>query len=517
MVSCKIQRRSATGMLSTIKGSPFAMETKRVADIDAWCQEQFGGGLYTVEVRSVDNPLQVIESIPFFGFRVEGEPKVSVLPNQHPLHPQGIREIHGPLDPTTGRAAMPTIDPRDLAAHRSDEVAMQQLQQRDRELAQERELRETDRRSAESRFEAQQRQLNEMQKQLAEAENRRERAVLEAKLEQATRVPAAPPAPPKVNWAETLPMVATALGAVTPIVVALIDSSKERSKQMVEQQTKTLDTQLNMQTQLMTKLAENKSADPLASIVALAPIAAPLIKGFMEQRSPDKLAEVMASVADNNLSQLSILKQFVEPLIPHPDENPLSAFLQQGLQSLIETAQHMVKATSQPQQPASRTLSGNGHAQTVTAGNRHGHAHGHVNGNGNGQSHQAPATDADATAHYFVQLIVAAPNVPKECKTPEWREIYHDIHTFAPAEEVARKIAAMLEQQLDAGQLPTYFQPMFAANSTQSPGEILGQLVSGLPAAGIRPDYVQDLLAIFDSLFENSPDNVAEETVEVVA
>ncbi len=482
MVSIKVLRTSGNGMWSTIKGNPFAMDTIKLVDVDAWLQEQFGGGQYRVEARVAHDPTQVLEMIPLFMVKVEGVPKVSELPTDH--HKQRTQDL--PLDPS-GNVNTGNLRPRDYMSNTPDAIAMSVLQNREQELTEERKLREQERMASDKRLGDMQKQLLDMQKTVATAESRREIAALEAKLEavvQRASTAAVVPPKEKIDWVGMAPILAPTITAVAGIAVAVIESGKARAQAADERAQK--HTEL-----LVTTMAGNKPADPLAGIVSLLgiaiPAATPLIKGFLEARSPDKMGELVSTMADNNLSQMSMMKQLLDPILQQED-NPLVTFLQQGMNSLMEVAQHMVKATA-PAQPQQTARVNAGPARVIS------------NGNGNGQ--HAPEGD-EATANYFVNLIMAAPNVPAEFKTPEWQEILRDMHAFEPAEDVARAIATHLAAQSDAKTLPTFLLPIFKEDSV-APSQVLGQFLAGLPVAAINAQYVNDVLSSFDALFSEDP------------
>ena len=496
MVSVKILRTSGAGLLATVRGSPFVMTTLELVDLDAWLGKHIGGGRYRVEARVANNPSEIVESIPLFLVNVEGDPLVSVLPQNSPRIPNGQTFVDRPFDPAVG-ARVPTeletrMRPSDFMGQTPDAIAMEQLRAREADIEKERRLREDDRRANDTRFEKQAQLVAELNKALVESDKRRELAILEAKLEQATRAHMAPPAKPPTDWVAMAPALAAVGSVVVPVIVAMIDARKSREAGALTAAQAASTQQQAVQADLIKAVAGNKPEDPLVKIMSMvatiAPLATPLIKNFMDARSPDKVAELVSTMADNNLSQLSMMKQFLDPLLQQED-NPLVGFLQQGIQSLIDTAQHMVKATAPPAPRAPAPT------QQPTGPTRQ------LQSNGNGNGHAAPSAGDAATATYFVNLILAAPNVPQELKTTEWQQILFGLHSFEPADEVAKAIAGHLSAQVDAGTLPAFLLPVFAEGSAVQPSAVLGQFLAGLPAASINQAYVQEVLEAFDDLF----------------
>lgn len=490
LVSVKIKRTSGSGQWASLKGNPFAMETAALIDVDAWLLEGFGGGQYHLEVRVANNPLEIIEAIPPFMVKVEGAPKVTLLPETHPRHPHR-HEQDQPLDPTTGRAAVPQNRPQDFMSSTPDAIAMSVLQTRETELAHERTLREKERRENDARHAQLQQTVLDLQKQAASAENRASIAALEARLEALTAA-AAKPAPVAekrpLDWVGMAPILAPVVTGVFGVVTAVIESGKTRAESSAAREQK--HTEL-----IMTTLAGNKPADPLAGITTVITLVAPLVmpiwKSYMDARSPDKMADMMSTMVDQNLSQMSMMKTFLDPIL-NQEENPLVEFLKQGMDSLMQVAQHMVKSTPGAAAAQAKQVT----AQTQTA---------RVIPNAGAK---APEEGDDPSVTYHVNLVMTSPNIPQELKTDEWRDLLYSLHAFDPADEVAKAISVHLTELVDENKLPAFFLPIFN-DANILPSMILGQFLSGLPAASINPAYVQEVLQQFDALFSGTDAQVA--------
>lgn len=499
----KVRRHGTSGQIAVVKGNPFFMPTLSLLEIDVWLSKHIGGGRYHCEARLEQDQTMPIQEIPPFYVSVEGAPIVSALPPHVADRPQV-------LDPSSGvmrdipRAGVAVSD---LISNTPDQIALEQLNQRQKELAAERQLREQERRAADDRFRQQQALIDDMQKRLIETQSNRERDQLRAELDAIKTAMAQRDNGPKLD-------IVGLAAALAPLGAALITSGRDAAVKQAEAQAKVLEVQQNSTTQMLTALASKPASDPLAGVVgllgALVPALAPIAKEFMSSRSPDKLAELMGSMADANLSQMSMLNQVLQPFLQQED-NPMVSFLQQGLNSLVEVAQHMSSVVKPPQKQPSQMAAGAGR-RSVSAGGAPA-----ARRNGRAAAAASGAGGEAATANYFVNLVLNAPNVSAQLKTPEWQSIYYALHTFAPAADVAKQLATTLAAQVDAGSLPTEFMPIFHQDSTVAPSAILGPFLLQLPAGAIRPDYMQTVLEQFDLLFGPEESDEAEpEDAEIV-
>jgi hypothetical protein len=259
---------------------------------------------------------------------------------------------------------------------------------------------------------------------------------------------------------------------------------------------------------MLTTLATQKPQDPLGGLLSLAPVLAPLIKEWMSARSPDRMAEMMSNMTDANLSQLSLLQQFIAPLVESND-NPLASFLQQGVQAMVDIAQKMSAAAKPPPPRQVRV-------QSTQPGREP-------------QQQQPPqqATRAPRTAsrqpeppvevsqaNYFADMIMGAGNLDPALKTPAWRNVYFALHGDVPAIEVAKEIGTILSSQQQDGTLIADFLPIFQDDSGVAPSDILAPFLMGLPVGAMRPSYVQEVLQAFEDLFGADDDSEQDDEQE---
>lgn len=515
----RLMRQGMGGQLAFIKGAPFLWSIDKILSMPTAIQEEFGGGRYRVDLYDASDVHKLIESVPAFFLRLEGAQIVSPVSDAHPTAKDQRKFVPGQVyDPQSGQVMAPigSIPIRELQSQPSDAVALQQLEVKAEELRQERALREQERVSNNTRAESLQRQLLDLQKQLAEAENRRERDALAAKIEGLTAGQRQPHA--ESNTLETVLKFVAAVTPFVPVFQEMVRSGRDSSVQLQTAQQAAQNQAQIAQMELLKTFVGAPRQDMLTQIVPIIGAIAPIAKLFMENRSPDKMAELMTTMTDTQLQSIAAMKTMYEALTPE-DNNPMASFLHTAVGQLMNLGEQMVRV-NKPQAPqqiqaevVEREQQQVAQPQQAPTQSRRARPNGSSNGNGNGHTTVSDAvkTFDGSTVNYFVRSVMGATTIPRELRTQAWEGIYFALHSMAPPEAIAKQIAAELNRAFDAGKLPALFAPIYDSNSPYAPSVVLQQLLAGLPIADLRPAYVQDVLQAFDGRFVDEPQEVPTE------
>lgn len=267
-----------------------------------------------------------------------------------------------------------------------------------------------------------------------------------------------------------------AAGLFAPVLVAMVQGSKESKALDVQQQQKAQE--LQMQT-LSAFMKSNAGSFTELLKVAL-PVVSPVLIKMFEERSPSKMAELIGTMGESNLTMFSMVGEMMKQIMPDQPDNPWMGVIQQGLETLKNMAEQMAKVSK----PGSAVTKSTVQVQ---------------------QQQPANGTPEDH-AKAIADVICAEPAIDAELRTPEWHEIYVIIHRMEDPKHVADRIGSLLTRLARANKLPADFAHVFEDES-RAPHTFLKPLLNTLPIVQ-RPQYVEALLKAFDDTFE--PDDAAQ-------
>ncbi len=476
---CTIRRKNQGGGYTQL-GNRRSISAEDVINIETFVRSVGGGGKYRVELLSETDYMSLCEP---FMVELDGMPilngvqrtQLGLVPG---VDPRAIVQGHSALfDQTAGDPAHPVsqqgFDPVRYWNQTPDQIATNELERARKDAETERNRREAERLKAEKETDALKAQLAELRTQMVAAEARRETSAIQAQFDalraelNAARNQA--PAKPAIDWVALAPVI----GALVPLFTTMINAGKERTNAQVQSQQ-----------ELLKQLLVNKPEGfNLEKLVALAPVVTPLVKAFLEERSPSKTAEVLATMADQNMAQLSLVSQMLTPVLEQSND-PTAEFIMRAISGIQDVAMKVVASTKAPIKQLA-----NQPAQQLNATNT-----------------TASAPAPDPAVEDIIQQIVAS-QLPPAYKTAEWLDIYRDLFNGVPADTVAKTIADHLNDLHAANTLPPEMRPVF--ESTDKPSTTLIQLLRSL----LPPDndaYMRAVLAAFDAAFEGDAESEAE-------
>jgi hypothetical protein len=505
----KLFRRVAGGKLSAL--GPKHMTPQDLAKIEEYLQDHAGGGKFRVEPRNPDNLLEYAEPIPPFEVEIEGHPKPAT-PAEHGLKgmPGGINAMEGPRpmnwnpqapptpanplgQPSVPYAHMPdwmrslppamahsfaaqqnpnyalqqlgeqpTGGPQTQGAphamYASDQLGVQQLNYTREQLTKERTEREADRKEWERRFELMQASINDSKEEARAAREKAERDKLEAKLE---AMQSNKPAIDPTVWVG----LATAMA---PVLSAMVGSNQAKAATQQEQATKAIELQMQGMNTLM-QASSKKGSDLdglLKSVVGLAPVLGPVLQKFADNKSPGAQADLFSTLAENNLTTLTTMGQFLQAMQEAQGNDP---WWRPMVESAIESVQQVgaqmavqAGATGPAVQQAAQNAQANGGpAQAMSKG-------------------QTTAS-----------MVVNNPQFPADMKTGEWFKLISAMHDEIDADQVAHHTAQHIVNLANQEQLPEILENIF-----EKPEEVLQMLVGPLPITQQNPNYIQRVLQL---------------------
>jgi hypothetical protein len=524
----KLFRRVSGGKLSAL--GPKHMTPQELGQIEEYLRDLAGGGKFRVEPRNPDNLLEYADPIPPFEVEIEGHPKPAT-PNEHGLKGigGGINAMEGPqqmnwnpgqvpnpanplaqpnvpyanmpdwmraLPPAMGASfaaqqnpnyvlqqlgEQPTGGPQHAAPaamYASDQLGVQQLNYTREQLTKERTERDADRKEWERRFELMQGNINESKEDARAAREKGERDKLEAKLE---AMQAAKPAIDPAVWVG----LATAMA---PVLSAMVGSNQAKAATQQEQATKAIELQMTgMNTLMQASGKKGGELDGLLkTMVGLAPIIGPVLAKFADNKSPGAQADLYSTLAENNLTTLTTMGQFLQAMQESQGNDP---WWRPMIESAIESVQTVgaqmavqAGATSPAVQQAAQRAGEPGAAQA---------------GMSRGQT--------------TTSVIVNNPQFPAALKTGEWFKLIAAMHDEVDPDQVSHHVAQHIVNLANKEQLPDLIDNIF-----EKPEEVLNMLISPMPIAQQNPAYVEKVVRLTAHALRNAVEADGAETAQVV-
>lgn len=538
----KISRRNTRGHLAVI--GTYDKSPTELADIDMWIKEMWGGGRFRVEPRNPEDPTQYATPIPPFEVEVDGPMKA---PNYSPgggggpsIAGNGMHEqsafapagspygMGGPMmPPSMPHAHMPSqgnrVDPRSLPAfvrnmepiHQQayaqqmglvmpeqgaytqpvmkftpDQLMKEELDRAQGTLERERREREIERklaakqledtrREAEQRHVETQRRLEQieragMEERMKEREraNERELAALRAEMvANQNRKPAFDPT-----------LVGTVLTAIAPVITAVVTSGRDAQNRTMELQSKGV---ADLMQATLARSDKNPLLDTLKTAV---PLLAPFLKDWWDSKSPRAQADLVATMAENQLTSIGMMARLVNDFSANMGSDGAPPW---WLPVVQETMRGVTQAAEKLTQTSKAAV-----PQVVSAPPQ-------AAQNAQPQQQQQQSNPfAALNGAQIAQLIMSDARLPQGFKTREWLQILTSVHDRKAVPEVASVIALHIRALDD--KLPEGLTGLW---DTDRPQDVLLQLFAALPIAQIDPQYTAQLVeGILDALSYDAAD-----------
>jgi hypothetical protein len=492
-VVVRMHRRVAGGKLAALGNKQ--MTLGELSDIENYVRECAGGGIFRIEPRNPQDLLSYADPIPPFTIEIDGPPKpsnafehtgsqmpfaggIARMSNPSGMHippealaqiPSWVRPEHraawlAASDPVGVAAAnglpMPAYDPHmpraaaPAAAFSSDQLAVKQLDELRAEVAADRARAAQREKALTEELERSRKDIEKHKDEERSLREKGEREVLKLQLEslraelqviRATPPPAPPPARPAIPVEAWIGLV----GALAPVLTAVVTSGSTRQASMAEQQAKVAELQM---AGLSTVLgaANNKKSDlsGLAeTLLKVAPLAVPLFTEFFKNKSPAAQANLFSTLMENNLTTLSTMGSFLQSMLEMQGGDPWwRPMVENGIQGVVAAAQ----------QYSEMAVKQNG----GTVAN---------------EQAKPPARQA-SPGTTMATMIVNNPQFPKELKNGAWVEVIAALHDKAPPPNVAEFVTEELVAMRDKNALPEIFAQVF-----EMPEQAVAQLIAFLP------------------------------------
>jgi hypothetical protein len=472
-----LKRKSAQGHMTSLAGRT-EHTLEELFHAEEWIEPLCGGGKYRVEV--MDSDKRGITVITPFWVYIEGPSK----------SPQQVRAALGlsggagaPASMAGGFGGPPMYpppygypysysepsevpDPRQFWQQPPDAVAQENTRAIRKELEKKEDEHRKERDELLKRIDKLMERMAETEKRNTEALAKEREARLEAKIEAMARAGSS-------TKDSTTAELVKAAGLFAPVLVAMISTNKDSKALDVQQHQRAQE----LQWQTLTTFMKSNAGGFTELLKVALPAVAPMMVKMFEERSPSKMAELIGTMGESNLTMFSMLGDIMSRVMPNEPDNPWMQVINQGLQSLRDVAEQMAKV-SKP-----------GPARLASVP----------------QMPQVPATTNGALqdhARGIADAICNEPSLESSLRTKEWHAIYYAVHRMDPPKDVADMLASRLTALHDQHNLPSFFRGVFEDES-RTPSSFLKPLLEGLPIAQ-RPDYVMELLKAFDATFEST-------------
>lgn len=556
-IPIKVYRRNARGHLSVI--GQWEKTPTELADVDMWLKDMWGGGRFRIEPRDPDNPTQYATPIPPFELEVEGPMKVANLgagggggggtygdgPSfSAPMPigmPPGMPGMSMPGAMMAGMGGMGggrpdqrylppfvrAMEPQHQVAYAQqmgiplvseipggggytqpvmkftpDALMKDEVERANTTIERERREREAERRAAEIKLEALRKESDarhqETMKRLEQLDRERneerardrdrmqaaEMASLRAEIQQGqNRRPAIDPA---------------IVASLAPVLTALLTSGRESQTRAAELQAKGV-------SDLMQATLARSDKNPLMDMVkTLGPLLvplAPVLKDWWDSKSPRAQADLVATMAENQLTSIGMMARLVNDFSASaggPGAEPpwWMPMVQETMRGITSAAEKMSAGTKAAVAGPQTQLVV---APPASAQNAQPGANGGFNPL-NGMSGQQIA-----------QLIFSDPRLPQDFKTREWLRILTELHDKRPVDGVAQLVSDHIRHLDD--KLPEALKGLWESDT---PDQILASMFSMLPIAQMDPAYTQQFLQlVLDKLTteEGTPSSPSQATI----
>lgn len=473
-----IRRRDAQNRYASC-GPHRSFVTLELLSISDFIRQHFGGGRFQIDTYYALDRTTV--PVPAWNEIIEGPPKATPVSTAASV-PQGVAPAGVPATYFLGGHdnSMP-----------SDQVAMDALQHTRAELAEARSIRERERAEAAERERkrdeemlALRREMLEQQRLASERQAKAEIDNLKQLIADMRNQPVA--AAPKRDILDYVPMIT----ALVPVLTAFISASKDQAARLAEAQTASMTATVNA----LAKPDNSKpSQSPWALLIPALPAIMPFFMKLMEERSPSKIAELVGTMGESNMTMLSLVGQLVQQAMGSQPDNPWMPIIQQAIENMTSVAQTM--ATTASGKPVGTTPAPQAPQTQVVPSNE--------------QRERELAMLKQMTPEQLTQLIQQQPNTPKDFLTPAWQQIFLDLHRNTAVGVVAENLANLLQSLDDQKALPVIFNGLF--NEGTDAAEILWRFMGQLPVAFLNNAYAQEVCRVCGAFFvEETPAHQAE-------
>lgn len=535
-VDVKVSRINSRGQRASL--GRFTKTPQELCDIDIWLKDAAGGGRFHVEALRMGEPGRA-DPIPAFEFEIEGAPKAFKGSDIDNASPTGNPAYGGPFGfmggaalaaPQPAGGSQPFVDQKHLPSYvrglpqaqqvafaqqhglpmqyqhpnqapanafASDQIAAQELERAREELAEERRRHEREKAEERARWEAEKAEAKKREHELAERLTRIEQQRLEdarraseerhaAELERIRADQARDreqfqmmlqqhsekkPQPSLFSSPEVLATLGT-------MITTFVSSNSERQFRSLEMQQK-------QQQQLMATMAASRDQKPLMdTIKAVAPVLVPLLSAMWESKSPKAQADLVATMAENQLTSISMMAELINAFGAGQQEPPFwLPMAQETLKGVVQAAEAMANKNKPAQLPPQQQA-----PQQVQ------------------QAPQAPqAQQVQQAANQFTpeqitDLIMQDPRYPAWGRSDEWRQALILLHGKSP--DAAPYIANLLRTLDSEERTPPEIEPVWE-NATQ----VLQQIIAPMPIWQMDNAYAVGVInGIIDILTEEGDD-----------
>jgi len=519
-IPTKIYRRNARGaiaLIGTFDRTPFEL-----ADVDTWLKQEWGGGYFRVEARNPENMAEFAHPIPPFEIMIDGPMKApnntagQTLPAGGHVAPDPA--VMAPWLSITGKpmnGATQRVDPRYLPpflqgepahvqldwakqvgvpivtdphpsagfggqpwAFTPDAMAKGELDSVKKERDEARRQADLERKAFDQKFDALQKRLESAEAQRRDDVARAERATQDQRFEMLQRELAqlrAAPAPVAPKPSIDPAMIA----ALAPILTTFITSQRDASSRAIEMQSKGV-------SDLMTATLARSDQKPMMDMIKMIlPLAMPLLKDWWESNSPKAQSDLVATLAENQLTSVGMMAKMVNEFAANAgggDQPPWwLPMVQETMRGVTNAAEKLTQSSKAAVPGPAQHVPIQGHVQAPQAQQAQPES---------GGMNMANALSG-MNGQQIAQLIFNDPRLPAEFKSREWFQIITELHNKAPAAELGRKLAGHL-RDLDEQQKPLP-EALRSIWDTDNPEQLFETVFSALPIWQMDREYCIEL------------------------
>lgn len=497
-VLVRISSRNARGHIAFVLEE--TLNTYDLASAEVWLSQKLGGGRWFVDPRDPADP--ATRALPAFELEIHGPPKYipgtgspNIAPaGMPPAMAPGMMGGFGGAMPMPMPQAMPGVDPRmmppfirgadpglqqhwaqqQLPVHSQpvmtftpDQIATDQLNKSQETLLIERRQREVERNKHKAELDALRASIDDIKQSHAESlrqATERERIMELNRIQEESRrstdalrqqILEMKNAKPSFDLAG----IASLVAAAAPVIGTLMTAREQQASKAIELQQQSAN-------KLLEATMKAHDSKPLfdgfiAALGAASPFLLPVVKEWMANKSPKAQADLVATLAENNLSTVSFMAKMVTEMAAAsaPDGPTWLPAVQEMFKGVVATAEGLMRSNKQsvgmptPQQQAPVARIPQQTPAQAAAGMQ-----------------PLPFTGAQ-----IVAAVNADARIPADLKTPQWLNIIERLHDRADIEQLASDFAEHMRTLDD--NLPE----AFAGFWDQPVTEIMERVFSNLP------------------------------------
>ncbi len=466
-------------------------------------RDETGGGTYRIDPR--DAITRQVHIVPPYVVTISGPAKAVGSVVDATARP-AVRPVHAV--PTYAQQAQAeraaAIDPNTVWARSPDEIASEVADDYRNQAAALRAEMRTYADKAARTIDTLKQQLDAEKRDKEKKEHESQLQLLRQELRAIAEKPVAV-AKPTLDGTAIVGLV-TAAGT---ILTAILSSGAERQRVAVERQAQAEERRRaaeQQQFQLILGLMkkDDKGNNGAVDILkVLAPVLAPLLPKLLEGRDPTKAAELLSSMAENQMSMLSMVATSMQSMMGEP-ENPMIAMLRDTVGGVIAAASK-ASEIAQSQNPANRPTPGIPANRPMAAQATQPQPEPATEVVAAAPTNTQPATVATPpkngrplTAPQYAAMLMQHPEWPDDMKHPEWKSILIEMHGTAPAESTGVAVAHKLQAMFQRGVLREDIAAVFTDNSDQPRSVFLRHIFDTFPVAQDNPERYAGILRGID-------------------